>query len=235
MDKALGVSNRQLVEVADSADKAADAYRRLNEEQRKGGGGSGGSQVSVKEMRNLGLSQSEINNILSDRETSDFEKANNIVKRPVRTVKIEYKDIANERGFFGADADRFVKHFSEAMDVEMTKLGKRWLGLAPDYGIAYRGHFDRAIDTASGQTSVEIEKAKRTEVQKAADEILRKNEEARKPSRLAAEQASSMHQIIDIRLPSGERGKVTTASREDANELSRLLRRLGDDAKRSVV
>ena len=41
--------------------------------------------------------------------------------------------------------------------------------------------------------------------------------------------------IIDIRLPSGERGKVTTASREDANELSRLLRRLGDDAKRSVV
>ena len=52
---------------------------------------------------------------------------------------------------------------------------------------------------------------------------------------IAAEQASSMHQIIDIRLPSGERGKVTTASREDANELSRLLRRLGDDAKRSVV
>ena len=231
MDKALGVSNRQLVEVADSADKAADAYRRLNEEQRKGGGGSGGSQVSVKEMRNLGLSQSEINNILSDRETSDFEKANNIVKRPVRTVNVEYKDIANEKGFFGEDAERFVKNFSEAMDREMTKLGQRYTGMAQDYGIAYRGHFDRAIEAAKDQTNEEIEKAKRAEDKKASDEAVRRFDEDRKASR----QPSSMHQIIDIRLPSGERGKVATASSEDADELSRLLRRLGDDAKRSVV
>lgn len=210
--------------VRGAADKARDALRGMHdvrgEENRSGGRGrdfgagdyrgvpsmGGGRERSYDEMKAIGMSDAEISNVLSDRNTSDAEKAAGIVKRESNTQGIDHKYLAAQRGLFGEQAEAFSKKFSEALDREMAAFqdnGRRMTISTPSgYIDRYAGHFNRAADTAAGQVRSDERRA-----------------------RVAAR--------LDISIDRKHAGSVDMASEEDADKLTTILGQLESAASRS--
>lgn len=213
MGRAAGETDR----LGRSADGAADKLRRLRQEQGggdggdrppSGGGGSGrGKELSVKEMKALGMSDSEVSNVLSDRQTSDAEKAAGVVKREVNTQSIDHKYLASQQGLFGADAEAFSKRFEETLAREMASFqekGRSQLVTSSEsFMISYAGHFNRAVATAAEQTKRAARATQRS--------------------------------TVEIKLPNGHSGSVDMASDDDAAALTAILRQLESSASRSSL
>lgn len=191
--------------MAGSANRAASALGKMNRERGRGGAGGGGN-VDYDEMKALGMSDSEISNVLSDRQTSDAEKAAGVVKREGNTQSIDHKYLASQQGLFGADAEAFSKRFEETLAREMASFqekGRSQLVTSSEsFMISYAGHFNRAVQQAAEQTKRAAHEAKRT---------------------------------VEIKLPNGRSGSVDMASDDDAAALTAILRQLESSASRSSL
>lgn len=192
--------------MAGSASRAASALGKMNRERGRGGAGGGGN-VDYDEMKALGMSDSEISNVLSDRQTSDAEKAAGVVKREGNTQSIDHKYLASQQGLFGADAEAFSKRFEETLAREMASFqekGRSQLVTSSEsFMISYAGHFNRAVATAAEQTKRAARAAQRS--------------------------------TVEIKLPNGRSGSVDMASDDDADALTAILRQLESSASRSSL
>ena len=195
--------------MAGSADRATAALKRMRSGQDipssyNGGATGRSSEYSYEAMKAAGWSDSEISNYQSDRSTSEIEKAAGIVKRNVATVSIDHKQLANQQGLFGEDAETFSKLFEEKLAREMAALKNRGVMNLVDSAESYRTAFDGSFNRA----------------------VMQAAQSARKAS-------SEAKRTVEIKLPGGLGGSVDLASDTDADALTSILRQLESAASRS--
>ena len=206
---AMGKAADETDRLGQSADRAGDKLAKLRQQENGagGGGGSGGGKpLSVSEMKKLGMSESEINDAISNRQTSDEEKAAGIVKRPVFTASISHKELANKNGLFGEDAEAFSKLLEDTMAKEMADLQNRGrmnlVESSESYITAFGGSFDRAVQQA-------VQGARRA--------------------------SSDAKRRVELVLPNGRSGTVDVVSDSDADALVGILKQLEQSASRSSL
>lgn len=197
--------------IGDSAGRASDALDRLRRRQTAGSGNTsfGGKELSFDQMKAFGMSDSEIQNVISNRTTSDEEKAAGIVKRGSVTENIDHKQLAAEKGIYGDAADTFSKLLDQEMNKQMALLKdytkSQNMMSVERYRTVFDGYFNRAVDNAAQETKKQQRQ----------------------------EKAQKQKTTVEINIPGNKSREIEVADASQANALSDILKQLGSTASRS--
>ena len=244
-----GVMAERLKEVAQAtrdggnvASDAAGGHDRLAGSLEKVASSAGVATKALKdlnyqEMVAKGMSQSEISNQLSDRQTSDAEKAAGIVKRTVTTDNIDWRTEAIKRGLSSEQADRVAEVIGDEITHEMETLRQKSAAL-PGYAtdpIAYRTEFDgameralgKAMETAKNPSTAALEKQTSTTTGQVAP-TLNGGYAVKAKTVSPVSNSTTVNIVIN-----GKKDVINVTSADDAMTLTSILKQLESAAARA--
>jgi hypothetical protein len=194
-----------------SASKSADGNNRVADSLDRVSSSAGSARESLSSYQQMvakGMSQSEIQNKLSDQNTNDVEKSAGVVKRNVTTDTIDWRTEALRKGATSEQADAVAQSIGDKITVEMDQVRQSYQGASSTdpygYRLAINGAYEQAFTAA-------MQEAQSAPAQ------------AAKPSTATT---------VNINL-AGRSTPVNVASQGDADALTGLLKQLETAAGRA--
>lgn len=189
---------------ADGNNRVADSLDRVS----SSASSARDSVMSYQQMVAKGMSQSEIQDRLSDQNTNDTEKSAGIVKRNVTTDTIDWRTEALRKGATAEQADAVAQSIGDKIAVEMDQVRQSYMGATSADPVSYRyainGAYEQAFTAAM--------------------------QEAQNPAEKAAAPSTATTLNINI---AGRSNAVNVASQQDADALTSILKQIETAAGRA--
>jgi tape measure domain-containing protein len=200
-----------------AADRASGSYAKAATSLDRVATSAGNARTalaSYQQMVDAGMSQSQISNVLSDRNTNDVEKSAGIVKRNVTTDSIDWRTEALRKGATSEQADEVARIIGDKITVEMDQVRQSYQGATSadpaSYRYAINGAYEQAFTEAMNEASSGTSKSGTTSGLTPAGQTT----------------------TVNINL-AGKTTAVKVASAADATALTTLFKQLESDAGRA--